>query len=335
MAGQKPYLAILDVGHGNSAILVNEGGTVVIDAGRGIDLCLFLKHEGVCEMDAILISHADEDHLGGLVAIIASEEFVINRVCVNSDALQGSKIWDDVLYILNKSRNEGRLEFSVSLTNGDTGKFDQDDVHVEVLAPSLYIAGKGPGSTDREGRKLTSNSVSAVIRISRNGKPFVILPSDIDDVGFENLAADTSDTIAPVAVFPHHGGRPGKSNPVTFAKKFCDLVQPQVIIFSNGRGTHDTPLLEIVSSMRARTPRVRIMCTQISEHCAADLPSSAPDSLTEKFARGKEKGICCAGTINIELDNDNLVVTPEEASHKSFIEKVAATPMCHQVEPGR
>ncbi len=329
MAERKPYLAILDVGHGNSAVLANVKGTVISVAGPpGIGLYLFLKEEGIREMDTILISHADEDHLGGLIAIMTSEEFTINRVCVNSDALKRSKIWDDLLYTLSKLHHAGKVKFSVSLTNGDTGKFDQDDIHIEVLAPSLYIAGKGPGSTNRQGRKLTSNSISAVIRIVKNGKPFVILASDLDDVGLENLVADSPDMTAPVAVFPHHGGSAGKSNPVTFTDKFCNLVQPQVVIFSNGRGMHDTPLPEIVCAVRNRISSARIMCTQLSRHCVTDLPPIKSDHLTDKFARGKEKNTCCAGTINIELTDADFVVRPGESEHKSFIKEAAATPLC-------
>ena len=335
MAERKPYLAILDVGHGNSAVLANVKGTVIIDAGPGIALYLFLKEEGINEIDAVLLSHADKDHIAGLLTVISCEEFTIKRVCVNSDAIKESKLWDDLLHVLDKSCHAGKLEFGVSLTKTDTGTFDQDNVRVEILAPTPYLAGKGPGSTDRLGRKLTSNSVSAVIRLSINGKPFVVLPSDIDDIGLSNLVADSSDVTAPVAVFPHHGAKPSRCDPKTFTEEFCSVFQPRTVIFSNGRGIHATPSPQIISALRKAIPSARIMCTQLSEHCSTNLSPIELKHLTEKFARGKEKGICCAGTISIELANGDLVVRPGEADHKSFIEEAATTPLCCMAQSGR
>ena len=87
-----------------------------------------------------------------------------------------------------------------SLTTKDTGKFDIGPVHVEILAPGPYLALKGPGSADRRNRAITSNSISAVIRLSSGGKPILLLAGDIDQVGFENMLDDSQD-LSPLPCF--------------------------------------------------------------------------------------------------------------------------------------
>ncbi len=320
---------ILDVGHGNSAVLMDTEGNVVVDAGPRNALYLFLKAERIKKIDAILISHADHDHIGGLIGILASGEFVIGKVRVNSDALQGSKTWDDLLYTLSHAQESGQLDFDVSLSTRDTGKFDQGKVHIEILAPDLYIAGKSPGSYDRKKRNLTTNSISAVIRMVKGTFPFALFLGDIDNTGLENLLETSQDVSAQLAVFPHHGGKPGKnSDAVSFTKKICEKVQSSVIVFSNGRGTHSTPLKEVIQAIREALPETRIMCTQLSENCATELRIKEFAHLTAKFAKGKEKGRCCAGTIVVELGENDIDIRPDENSHRAFIEKTASTALC-------
>jgi len=329
MTVPRPCLFILDVGHGNSAVLMDTNGNVVVDTGLGNALYLFLKTEGIKKIDTVLISHADQDHIGGLVGIIASGEFTIGKVRVNSDALQKSKTWDDLLYALSYAQETGNIDFDVSLSTKDTGKFDQGKVHIEILAPSLYIAGKSPGSCDRKKRKLTTNSISTVIRMVKDAVPVALFLGDIDSVGMENLMESTKDLSAKLAVFPHHGGRPGGSaDPETFSKDICEKVKPEVIIFSNGRGLHATPREKVTQTVRMALPKTRIMCTQLSENCAAKLGMKGSSHLTRQYAEGKEKGKCCAGTVVIQLAKNKISISPNEDSHTAFIRKAAPKALC-------
>lgn len=334
MVSQKPCLFILDVGHGNSAVLMDTNGNTVIDAGPGTSLYLFLKQQGIQVIDVLLISHADEDHIGGLIAILSCEEFTVGMVRVNSDASKGSKLWDDLTYTLDKAHQAGELDFAVSLTVDDSGAFDQGCVRIEILAPSLYVAARGPGSTDREGRTITTNSASAVIRLVKDGEPVAIFASDIDDVGLENLAESQVNAAAPVAVFPHHGAKPRRTDMAAFARRFCQIVDPQNLIFSIGRGQFNTPRPEIVAAVREAVPDVRILCTQLSEHCASDVPSAEPTHLTGKFSRGRQGRKCCAGTVVMLLGTPPLQLLPGLVAHSDFIRRVAPTALCLGPEEG-
>lgn len=321
-------LYILDVGHGNSAVLVDDKGVVVIDAGPGTALLEFLTQQGITKIDVLLISHADRDHIKGVISLLESQ-MSMGVVQLNTDSERETDTWDNLTYELNHANKIGKVQFNVGLTTNDTGKFDKGKIHVEILAPTPYLAAKGPGSTDRHSRTLTSNSLSAVVRLIKDGSPVILLPGDIDDTGLLNLLENNANPGAPIAVFPHHGGKTGKDiDSEAFTKKFCEGVRPEVVIFSNGRGEHATPRKEIAQTIRKVLPKARIMCTQLSENCAAELRMKEFPHLTSKFARGKEKDKCCAGTIVVELGQGDIRISPDEVSHKTFIEKATSNPLC-------
>ena len=320
-------LAILDVGHGNSAVLIDSQCVVVIDTGLGSSLLEYLLAKGITAIDSVLLSHADDDHIAGLVHLLSSGMVRVRSVHVNTDSAKKSKRWDDLLYELDSTDLKGELDFSTSLTRGSEAKLDSTEVQIEILGPSKYLAAKGPGSTDRIGRKLTSNSVSAVTRLSKGGKPIALLPGDLDHIGLDDLRASEVDATAPIVVFPHHGGRTGSTDLSAFAKDLCELASPAMVIFSIGRGRHSTPRPEIVAAIREELAEVWIACTQLSEHCASGLPTSSPKHLNDSFAQGREGRKCCAGTIVIDLD-DPRTILPQRSNHESFIRETAPTALC-------
>lgn len=310
-------------------MLEDTDGVVVIDAGPGTALLEFLAQEGIDRVDIVLISHADRDHIEGLIALIASEKFEIGVVRVNSDALKASKLWDDLLYTLNKAHLAEHLDLNTALTIADSGTFDQGDVHIEIVAPNMYMAGKGPGSKDRSGRRLTTNSISAVIRLVNTGGPIAIFTGDLDNVGLDNLIEDQLDCTAPILIFPHHGGKAGSADMAVFTRNLVALTQPQTVIFSIRRGgKYNNPQPDIVTAVRESIPNVRVGCTQLSGRCAAALPTAAPGHLTAKFAQGRQANGCCGGTFVIEIDQSGHTILPATQEHQAFISAHAETALC-------
>lgn len=67
----------LDVGHGDCAIVQCDGATMVIDGGNSSQsqlLFAYLKELGVTEVDAVVATHPDNDHVGGLPAVFHAAE---------------------------------------------------------------------------------------------------------------------------------------------------------------------------------------------------------------------------------------------------------------------
>lgn len=325
---------ILDVGHGNCAIVSEEDHTIVIDAGPGASLMEFLKAEGIAKIDVLLISHADQDHIAGLIGLLSSEEFSIGKVRLNTDSRKNTNIWDDLLYTLDKFHNDGIVDFDVALTVRESNRFNFGTYKVEILAPTNYMAAKGPGSKDHSDRSITSNSISAVIRILQNDTPLLVFAGDIDNTGFLNMRQYLTEyqvnASAPIFVFPHHGGKVEGANLIEFTKQVCNCIQPNTVVFSIGRGRYSTPQPSIIKAIKEVVPQARIVCTQLSEHCASMLPERAGDHLVDTFSAGKPANACCAGTIIISLENDTLSVAPFEAGHAAFISTAAPTALCRR-----
>ena len=108
-------IGIIDVGHGNSTVLIDDDGVVVIDAGPKSGLLEYLREQNITHVDILLISHADQDHLGAVAQLLASNEFTLGRVALNSDGEKASQAWDDMLYELDQAALRKKVQLDISL----------------------------------------------------------------------------------------------------------------------------------------------------------------------------------------------------------------------------
>lgn len=260
-----PDFYVLEVAHGNSAVLIDSEGVLVVDAGPKTKLLEFLLDNNIYKIDVLLLSHADMDHVAGVIGLLASGQIQLDRVYLNSDATKDSNIWNLLIYTLWDAHKKGIVYFEPSLTPHLNGKLNQGEVIIEVLAPNQYIAAKGPGSKDRQGQKLTSNSISAVIRLLYKEKSIVLLPGDIDQVGLSHLLEDNTDIQTWITVYPHHGGSSGSRNVKAFATQFCQAVKPEVIIFSIRDNERQFPTKEVIDTVVETLDNVHLFSTRSSE----------------------------------------------------------------------
>ncbi len=334
MTSSRRRLAILDVGHGNSAVLMDETKIVVIDAGPRSALLEFLNEQGIKHINVLLISHSDKDHLEGIVALIASGVITVGAIYLNVDSSKHSELWDDVTWLLGNEDKKGKCELIVSLTDKDTGKFDTSHVQVQILGPTKALALKGAGSADHKGRQLTSNSMSVVVRLVNSAEPFALFLGDIDDVGLINLLETGVDMTATAMVFPHHGGYPGKGNPVNFVSQLCKAVNPNTIVFSIGRMPFDNPQTEILAAIRKEKPLSHIICTQLSKKCSEKIPATQSKHLNSIYAHGKERRFCCGGSILMDFGGQKICLYPDNEEHGEFVRSTIPDPLCLKASAG-
>lgn len=316
-------IVILDVGHGNCAVVYEDARCIVVDAGPGTALLEFMLENEITIVEEILISHADEDHLKGVVTLLDQDDITVRSVRLNSDAAKGSNQWDGLLYSLDDRRREGTIDFEVQLVEGFQMPFS--DSVVEVLAPSSYLAGKGPGSLDSEGRRITTNTISAVVRV-RTADRSVLLTGDVDELGLNRLLSTEQDLHAEVLVFPHHGGHVGTSRNSRrnreFAERLLAAVAPSIVVFSISRRKYENPRPEIIEAVK-EDPSRKVMCTQMSRRCM-DEPPSDDGHLANMFADGRQSGLCCAGSVVMS----DAGIRPSVASHTAFVRRVAPGALC-------
>lgn len=318
-------LIILDVGHGNCAVVRDGTDVSVIDCAPGSTLIDTLDFLGIREISRVLISHADEDHIGGATNLLLEKH--VHDVYVNPD-VRKSDVWHDLRSVLEYLRRAGRTRVHPSLTTNDNGSFDAGELRLEVLAPSPENALGGAGGYNTENRRQSPNSMSAVIRVVHDSFPVALLPADMDYRGFAHLRDRGIDLRARILVFPHHGGLPGGGNAEEFTRELCDVVAPHLIVFSVSRKRPLFPRTEIIRSVRRGDTTPHIACTQLSQNCAPTMPRHDFNHLSTLPARGKVENSCCGGTVVVELSGDGTKPEVFIHRHAEFVRSAVDTPMC-------
>ena len=114
---------------------------------------------------------------------------------------------------------------------------------------------------------------------------------------------------------------------ILVAHSYFAMAKPSSVIFSIGRGRNQHPRPEVVDQIRDEWSACRIACTQLTTHCAAQVPSSEPVHLNREFAAGRRKRFCCAASLVIDLDAADSLL-PTNSKHQDFITVNVPTPLC-------
>ena len=124
-----PSVTVLDVGQAD-AILIRQGGAVaLVDCGLDERVVSALVRNNVHHIDAVFVTHWDEDHWGGLPAVL--EQFSVGTIAVAADALE-----DAPAEVLNRPGVEYR-----QVRRGDT--VDIGSFCARVMWPFESVDGEG------------------------------------------------------------------------------------------------------------------------------------------------------------------------------------------------
>jgi competence protein ComEC len=94
-------LTVLDVGQGLAAVVETRAHTLVFDTGprwRGggaaaeVSLVPYLRARGIRQVDRLVVSHPDQDHAGGVAALVKALPVVASPSCRSGDRWR----WDGV-----------------------------------------------------------------------------------------------------------------------------------------------------------------------------------------------------------------------------------------------
>lgn len=318
----------VDVGHGSCVSIVDGENVTLVDTGPGAAVLEYLRSENITHIDTVILSHADKDHIGGLVALLGAG-FSVGRIIWSSDADKASNLWMALTYSLDDLDRRGLVVAVEEAKEGVAFEVGQD-IRVEVLAPRLRLLRRGAGAADLEGRQISSNSVSAVVLVHVRDSPTILLPGDLDATGYAHLADAGHNLQAPYLVLPHHGGLMGTTAQTTgVLRELVSAVRPSRIFVSNGRGKYDNPREAVIVAARSAAPEAKVACAQLSERCAAVVAQGAQ---AIPFAAGAAKGACCAGTIRL-TQSDGLAAPKDMSVHEAFITANAPTALCRRALP--
>lgn len=216
LGGSELRCTVLPVGHGTCAVLELPGGeTVVYDVGQmgapqsaSRTLARFLWYRGRRHIDAVLLSHADLDHLNGLPDIM--DRFSIGAVYVTPQMLDAEHGASAAL--LQEVRARG-IDLR-PLAAGD-GLQTSAGCRLVILHPH------------RRRSYRTDNAASMVLLVEYQGRR-LLLPGDIEPPGLDDLLAEVP-IDCDAALAPHHGSR--HSHPPAFAA-WCT---PEWMVISGSR----------------------------------------------------------------------------------------------------
>jgi competence protein ComEC len=225
-------VTVLDVGQGDSIFVAfPDGRTMLVDAGGlpgagyvrgmrpGLDIgedvvSPFLWSRGLKRIDTIVVTHAHEDHLGGMPAVLRN--FRVGELWVGRDE-------DAPAYrnVLAEARAKG-----VPVIHRLRGEhFDWAGVRLSVLWP------------DSSDPARARNDDSLVLRL-KDGEDSFLLTGDIERAVERSILANRDELAANFLKVPHHGGKTS-STPA-----FLDAVHPAIAAISVGEANpfgHPSP----------------------------------------------------------------------------------------------
>lgn len=102
--GETLTVHFIDVGQADSILLECGGKYMIIDGGNVADSSLvvsYLQDQGVEELEAVVCSHAHEDHVGGLPGVLAVYP---TKAVYAPTRTYSSKCFDDFVYYVDQQR---------------------------------------------------------------------------------------------------------------------------------------------------------------------------------------------------------------------------------------
>ena len=226
VSGKGLTVQFIDVGQADCALLSCDGEYLLIDGGNRDDSQLvvsFLEQQGVQELAAVVCTHAHEDHVGGLPAVLAVYP---TKAVYAPTKTYSSNIFDKFVYYTDQQG----LDITIP-SPGD--RFSLGQAEVTVLGPVKSYA--------------ETNNTSIVLMVTY-GETAFLFTGDMETYA-ENDMLDywegRVDWQADVLKVGHHG-----SNTST-GYRFLNAVNPEYGVISVGKGNdYGHPHAEPMSRLR-------------------------------------------------------------------------------------
>jgi competence protein ComEC len=255
---------ILDVGQGDSIFLVSpHGQTMLIDGGgafrgfpgreehTGTDpgeeaVSPYLWSRGFKTIDVVALTHAHQDHLGGLTAIL--ENFKVNELWI------GREVDSRALSQLEALAKQRGTQIKHEI-RGET--FAWDCVEGQFLWPEIAATEIAPSA---------KNNDSLVLRL-KFGDRTLLFPGDAEKAVERSMLSENDEGAihADILKIGHHGSK----NSTT--PDFLSAVNPKIAIISSGEGNpYGHPSPEVLDHLQAAGVRTLRTDTNGAIHILTD-----------------------------------------------------------------
>lgn len=213
-------VTFFDVSHGDMALIETDGYTILVDTGEGrLDPSSILKSRGIHHLDAVILSHEHQDHIGGLESLIKNHH--VKNIYVNRTTAM--KISEMNMFDATKSTV---VTEPVSIQIG-----------VYVRLDLIPLLGKNSGQDP--------NDDALVVKIVYGNQNGYFL-GDVGHMLIDELLASHHENDANMVFIktPHHGSKTSLSN------KLYTAYTPAYAITSHGT-RYRMPYKDIVDAMQS------------------------------------------------------------------------------------
>lgn len=210
----------IDVGQGDSTLLEFDGFAMLIDAGNwnSTEAVDYLKQQGIQNIDIVIGTHPDADHIGQLAQVVG--EFEVAEVWMSGNT-SSSNTFLNALQAIEASGSD-----YVEPRSGD--RFDVGSMEIEVLYPD-EITG-------------AANEESVSLRITYGDVRFVFT-GDAGVKEEQEMIDSGMDLEAEILHLGHHGSNTSTST------AFLKAVAPKVAIYSAGAdNSYGHPHAEVIAA---------------------------------------------------------------------------------------
>ena len=204
------WFTLLDVGQGLAAVVQTREHTLVFDTGPRFSSSFdtgdavvvpFLSQMGIHKIDRLLISHGDNDHIGGAQSILRQ--------------IPVDEIYTGVPEKFSKSEFEDTSGINAKQCTSNQS-WNWDGVEFKILHPPETL------------HSFTKNDGSCVLHVQARGGS-MLLTGDIHKKSEQHLVKYYPAEIkASILVAPHHGSKTSSS------PEFIQTVNPQYVLFPAG-----------------------------------------------------------------------------------------------------
>ena len=255
----------LDVGQGDATLIRCGEAAMLIDAGNnswGDDVRDYLEYQGIGDLDYVIGTHPDADHIGGLDVVM--EAFDCGTV-IMPDYEKDTQTYTDVTDVMEERGYE--------LTLPQVGTvYELGEAAFTIVAPN-----------GEYGDNANDYSVGILLE---HGENRFLLTGDAEEDSEADMLDNGIDLSADVLKAAHHGSRTANT------EAFLERVNPEYVVISCGEGnSYGHPHAEVLNRIREmgiKVFRTDEEGTVVATSDGAGITFNVPPS--ESWQAGEPKG---------------------------------------------